>query len=302
MEPPCSTRRRARLGFAAAHVRAPATPRNAPRASFDAMGVGHYENFPVASLLMPAPLRPAVRAIYRFARTADDIADEGDAPPKARLDALAALDAQLDAIEAGRPHEWPDLADAIGRFGLPIRHFRDLLSAFSQDVTVHRYPDEATLLDYCRRSANPVGRLMLKLFGIDDAPAHAWSDAICTGLQLVNFWQDVAIDHARGRIYLPQDALAAHGVDERAIAAGRVDAAWRGLMQAQTARARAMLESGAPLTRRIGGRIGWELRLVIQGGRRIAERIDAVGGDVFRRRPVLRAADWTVVAARAAAM
>jgi squalene synthase HpnC len=266
------------------------------------MAVDHYENFPVASWLLPAALRPAVRAIYRFARTADDVADEGDASSDERLAALARLGGELDAIEARRPHAWPDLAAAIEGHRLPVRHFRDLLSAFAQDVTVCRYADYAALLDYCRRSANPVGRLMLALFRVEDATALVWSDAICTGLQLVNFWQDVDGDHRRGRIYVPQSELRRFGVAESAIAAARIDGGWPALMAAQTSTARAMLESGAPLARRLGGRVGLELRLVIQGGRRIAERIDRVGGDVFRRRPTLGARDWLLMAARALAM
>lgn len=266
------------------------------------MGVGHYENFPVASWLLPARLRAPVRAIYRFARTADDIADEGDDAPQVRLAKLAHLAAQLDAIEARHANEWPDLADAIARHALPVALLRDLLSAFAQDVVVQRYADYDALLDYCRRSANPIGRLLLHLYGRDDPALAAQSDSICTGLQLTNFWQDVALDFAKGRVYVPADELRHFGVDEAAIGAGRVDTAWSALMAAQTARARAMLQSGAPLARALGGRIGLELRLVVQGGLRILEGIDAVAGDVFRRRPVLRAADWLRMTLRAGFM
>ena len=266
------------------------------------MGVGHYENFPVASLLMPARLRPAVRAIYRFARTADDIADEGDAAPARRLAELAELQAVLDRIDSGGDGGWPDLAAAVRAHALPTAPLRDLLSAFAQDVTVKRYATYDTLLDYCRRSANPVGRLLLALFRVDDPPAAEWSDRICTGLQLANFWQDVAVDWAKGRLYLPQEELARFAVAESAVDAGGRDPHWRELMRAQTDRARRMLESGAPLTRRLPGRIGWELRLVIQGGLRILERIDRADGDVFRRRPRLRASDWMLMAARSLAM
>lgn len=262
----------------------------------------HYENFPVASLLLPAALRAPVRAIYRYARHADDIADEGEADAPTRLAQLAALGAQLDRIEAGEPSDWPELAQAVRAHRLPLAPLRDLLAAFAQDVTVRRYADAAALLAYCRLSANPVGRLLLALYGRDEAPLAAQSDAICSGLQLVNFWQDVAVDWAKGRVYLPQAALARHGVTEEQIAAQRCDARWRALMRAQVAQARAMLSSGAPLARALGGRIGWELRLVVQGGLRIAERIDAVGGDVFRRRPVLGKADWALMAARALRM
>lgn len=266
------------------------------------MSVDHYENFPVASWLLPAHLRAPVRAIYRFARTADDIADEGDDAPSLRLAKLAALAAQLDAIEAGRANDWPDLAETVARHALPVALLRDLLSAFAQDVTVRHYADYAALLDYCRRSANPIGRLLLHLYRRHEPALAAQSDAICTALQLTNFWQDVALDFAKGRIYLPAAELHRFGVGEDAIGAGRVDAAWSALMAAQTARARAMLESGAPLARSLGGRIGFELRLVVQGGLRILERIDAVAGDVFGRRPVLRPLDWLRMSARAALM
>ena len=266
------------------------------------MGIDHYENFPVASLLLPAALRAPVQAIYRFARTADDLADEGDAPPAKRLAALGALHAQLDRIEQGQPSDWPELAAAVQRHQLPIELLRDLLSAFEQDVTVQRYADYAALLDYCRRSANPIGRLLLALFGRVEAHLLQQSDSICSALQLVNFWQDIALDWAKGRVYLPQAELQAHGLGEDAIARQCLGPAWTGLLAAQTARARTMLESGAPLARALGGRIGWELRLVVQGGLRIAERIDAVRGDVFRQRPRLGKTDWAIMTARALRM
>lgn len=266
------------------------------------MGVDHYENFPVASLLLPASLRPSVQAIYQFARHADDIADEGDDDALTRLAKLAALNRQLDAIEAGTPNDWPRLARAVEQHRLPVSLLRDLLSAFSQDVEVARYDSYVSLLDYCRRSANPIGRLLLCLFGRQTSPLLQQSDAICSGLQLVNFWQDIAIDWTKGRVYLPRDELIRFGVDEAQIASGAVDQRWTDLLAAQVARARAMLLSGAPLGPALGGRIGWELRLVVQGGLRIAEKIDAVGGDVFRYRPVLGKADWAVMAARALRM
>jgi len=266
------------------------------------MAVDHYENFPVASLLLPAPLRAPVQAIYRFARHADDIADEGNDDDAARLAKLAALSTELDAIEAGQPCAWPQLAAAVDAHRLPVTLLRDLLSAFAQDVTVKRYADHEALLDYCRRSANPIGRLLLALFGRDGDPLLAQSDAICSGLQLVNFWQDVAIDWRKERVYLPQSELLLHGVSEAQIDAQRVDAGWSSLMAAQVAHARAMLLSGAPLARALGGRIGWELRLVVQGGLRIAEKIDAVRGDVFRHRPALGKADWAIMTARALRM
>lgn len=270
------------------------------------MAVDHYENFPVASLLLPARLRGAVKAIYRFARSADDLADEGDAAPEARLQALAAYRAELHRIglepSAGRPDPQPGLApvfaplaETIARHQLPIAPFYDLLSAFEQDVAVQRYEDYDALLDYCSRSANPVGRLMLHLYGAAMPENMRQADAICTGLQLTNFWQDVRQDWNKGRVYLPQQELRRHGLSEEDIARQVPTPAWSAMMQAQTDRARALLQAGAPLGRRLGGRIGLELRMVVQGGLRILERIDAVSGDVFLNRPELGAKDWAVM-------
>ena len=263
------------------------------------MSVGHYENFPVASWLMPAALRPAVRAIYRFARTADDIADEGDAAPAERLAALDALRAQLHAIESGLPSAWPDLATAVSVHQLALPLFHDLLSAFSQDVSTVRYASFEMLLGYCRRSANPIGRLLLQLFRRSEDKHLQQSDAICSGLQLANFWQDIALDWRKGRVYLPQSDLTTFGVSEAQIARGTVDERWRSLMAFEVQRTRDLLHRGAPLSRALGGRVGLELRLVVQGGLRILERIDAVGGDVFTRRPTLSARDWTLMGWRA---
>ena len=269
------------------------------------MAVDHYENFPVASILLPRRLVPAVEAIYAFARSADDLADEGDAPPEQRLAALSAYEAELDGIAAGRRPAQPmfaRLADVLRDFRLPQQPLRDLLSAFRQDVVTTRYPDYAALLDYCRRSANPVGRLMLGLYGVDDAASLRESDAICSALQLINFWQDVAIDIGKGRIYLPQEDLLRFGVAEEAIAQRRMDAAWSGLMAFEVKRARALMLEGAPLATRLPGRMGWELRMVVQGGLRILEAIEGVGYDVFERRPQLRRRDWIAVGWRAIRM
>ena len=266
------------------------------------MPAGHYENFPVASLLLPRRLRPAVLAIYRFARGADDIADEGDASPSVRLAGLATYERALDAIAAGAPPEdppYPELAAAIRRHALPLAPFRDLLSAFRQDVTTTRYPTFAALTDYCRRSANPVGRLLLQLYEAATPANLAWSDAVCTALQLINFWQDIAIDWGKGRVYLPQDDLARFGVPEEQIAASRVDDRWRHLLAFESARARLLLESGRPLTRVLPWRLALELGGVLAGGHRILDAIDAAEGDVFRHRPRLQRADWAIVALHA---
>ncbi|WP_050477004.1 squalene synthase HpnC [Herbaspirillum rhizosphaerae] len=269
------------------------------------MAVDHYENFPVASILLPARLRPAVKAIYAFARSADDIADEGDAEPAQRIAALTAYEEQLDRIEAGQPSVAPlfaALAHVIHEYALPLTPFRDLLSAFKQDVTTTRYPHFDALLDYCRRSANPVGTLMLHLYKAATPENVRDSDSICSSLQLINFWQDVAIDWNKQRIYLPLDDLQSHGVSEQDIADATSSPAWRALMQFEIARARSMMIKGAPLAKRLPGRVGWELRLVVQGGLRILERLEQTQGDVFRHRPQLRAWDWWLVLSRAVCM
>jgi squalene synthase HpnC len=266
------------------------------------VSAAHYENFPVASFLLPRRLRKPVLAIYGFARTADDVADEGDAPAAERLVELDRIGRALDRAAAGRsaPDDpFPGLAAAIDRHALPPQLFHELLSAFRQDVTATRYPAYADVLDYCRRSANPIGRLLLHLYGAVSPANLAHSDAICTGLQLVNFWQDIAVDWRKNRVYLPQEDLARFAVTEAHIAEGRCDGAWRALLAFETARTRALLGSGWPLARALPWRLALELRGVLAGGHRVLDAIDAVNGDVFRRRPRLRARDWTAVAARA---
>jgi squalene synthase HpnC len=270
------------------------------------MPVDHYENFPVASLLLPKRMREPVEAIYAFARGADDIADEGDADAGTRLAQLADYHAGIDAIEFRMPPNDDELRPMFERlernvraFDLPLQPFRDLVSAFAQDVVKTRYADYEELLDYCRRSANPVGRLLLHLYGVTDVVSLNRSDNICTALQLVNFWQDVAIDIAKPRIYLPQEDLARFGVSEDDLATGRDSEAWRRLMAFEVRRARELMLRGAPLARALPGRIGWELRLVVAGGLRILERIEAAHYDVFRRRPTLGKLDWPLLGWRA---
>jgi len=271
-----------------------------------AMPVDHYENFPVASLLLPKHLREPVEAIYAFARGADDVADEGTADAHTRLAQLAEYHAGIDAIEFRMPANDDALRPVLERlernvraFDLPLQPFRDLVSAFAQDVVKTRYADYEELLDYCRRSANPVGRLLLHLYGVTDAVSLNRSDSICTALQLINFWQDVAIDVTKPRIYLPQEDLSRFGVSEDDLAAGRDSEAWRRLMAFQVQRARVLMLRGAPLARALPGRIGWELRLIVAGGLRILERIEAVHYDVFRRRPTLGTLDWPLLGWRA---
>ncbi len=273
------------------------------------MPVDHYENFPVASFLLPAHLREPVEAIYAFARSADDIADEGDAQPAARLAGLDAYRRALHAIEHGKPCDDPALApiferlgDAIRRFKLPPGLFRDLLDAFSQDVVKTRYADFDELADYCRRSANPVGRLLLRLYRADSTTNLLLSDRICTSLQLINFWQDVAVDWRKDRIYLPQADMERFGVSAADIVQGvqgEVTRPFSALMDFEIQRARTMMLNGAPLARRLPGRIGWELRLVVQGGLAVLDKIEAHSYDVFHHRPVLGRADWLRLAWRA---
>ena len=261
------------------------------------MSVGHYENFPVASLLLPARLRHPVEVIYRFARSADDFADEGDDPPGLRLEKLNDYRRQLEAPSAPLFHE---VRKIIREHELPLSLFRDLLDAFAQDVTKKRYADFAEVLDYCRRSANPVGRLLLHLFKRTSESDLARSDAICSALQLVNFWQDVDLDYAKdNRIYLPQDEMARFGVSERHLEEKKCDDAWRALMAFQIERARSMLVSGNSLGKSLPGRIGLEIRATVQGGLRILEKIQGAEYDVFRRRPTLRVFDWPVLLLRA---
>ncbi|MYN09138.1 squalene synthase HpnC [Pseudoduganella aquatica] len=262
------------------------------------MSVDHYENFPVASILLPRRLAPAVEAIYAFARSADDIADEGDATPEQRLAALDAYEQALDRIEAGEAHTDPmftRLAATIAQHDLPLRPFRDLLSAFKQDVSVTRYATYDSLLDYCARSANPVGLLMLSLYGQADEDNVRDSNAICSALQIINFLQDVAIDLHKERIYLPMEDLARYAVSPAALDHPGGTAKWRALMKFEVTRARALMLSGAPLAVRLRGRIGLELRMVVQGGLRILESIEEVDYDVFRRRPKLTRKDWMKV-------
>jgi len=226
--------------------------------------IDHYENFPVASWLCPAHLRPAVLALYNFARTADDLADEGIEPAHHRLDALGEYRADLQnclSQTGTKSVRWPRVFDqlqgTVQQHPLPAQALFDLLDAFEQDV-IHTsagqgYRNRHELLDYCRRSANPVGRLMLHLYGVTDAPSLIQSDAICTALQLINFWQDRAEDLRRGRDYLPQGHT----------------------LQEELRFARELMQQGAPLVHRIKGRAGWELRAVVQGGLRILDKLDA---------------------------
>jgi len=259
------------------------------------VSVDHYENFPVASVLCPPAIRPAVAAIYHFARTADDIADEGDAAPAARLADLAAYRADLQAVITGHDPSprWAPMFAALARqqhqHGLPPKLLHDLLDAFEQDVHNPPYPDRAAVLDYCRRSADPVGRLLLHLYGIGDAVSLRRSDAICSALQLINFWQDLSVDGPRGRCYVPHADAAAHGVPLDALARCEDSPRTRALVKALCDWAEALMREGAPLALTVPGRAGWELRLVVQGGLRILEKIRAMHHAALLQRPRLTA-------------
>ena len=262
------------------------------------MPVEHYENFPVASILLPGRLRRPVEIIYHFARQADDFADEGDLPNDERLAKLGCFRAELNRIANGQPPQTPlfsDVADIVAKHHLPLQLFLDLLDAFSQDVVKKRYENFDEVLDYCRRSANPVGRLLLHLYDEATQINLKYSDAICSSLQIINFWQDVQKDYAIGRIYLPQDDLARFGVSDAQVAEGRIDDNWRALMKFEVDRAREMMLTGKPLGSILSGRIGLEMRMIIAGGLRILDKLEHARYDMFRQRPVLKPFDWVIM-------
>ncbi|MDD2610910.1 MAG: squalene synthase HpnC [Giesbergeria sp.] len=290
-------------------------PRPTPSASpvsTVAAPVTHYENFPVASWLCPPALRPAIAALYAFARTADDIADEGDASPAQRLADLRAYEDDLKAIATGQAPSprWATvylpLRAVLERHRLPVALLHDLLSAFVQDIEKTRdaalYADRAELLNYCRRSANPVGRLLLHLYGVNSPQALAESDAICTALQLANFWQDLSVDIPRGRHYLAAGDCARFGASRDDLRALRCTPENKKLIADNVDWARSSMQKGAELVHRIPGRAGWELRLVVQGGLRILDKVDALQGASLRQRPRLHAWDLCVMLARALRM
>ncbi len=276
----------------------------------------HYENFPVTSRLMPAHLRPHVAAIYAFARIADDFADEPGRDPEERLRLLNDWQERLHSALAGiesrqaappdknAPPDTPPspdrvflaLSDTVARFQLPADLFDDLLSAFTQDVTTTRYETWADVLEYCRRSANPVGRLVLRLSGYRDDHLDRASDAVCTALQLTNFWQDLAIDWSRGRLYVPEETWRPHGADPTVLDGGRMTAAWMATMRDCGRRTRALFNEGRAVCDGVSGRLRYELRATWLGGTRILDRLDEAGFDVFANRPALGAADALVIA------
>ena len=271
--------------------------------------IEHYENFPVASFLCPEHLRAPIIAIYQFARAADDIADEGSATAAERLSDLAAFRGELIACSRGLPisKRWPAIFEPLGqmiaKFQLPVALLADLLDAFEQDVSKSRdgdsYATQAELLDYCRRSANPVGRLVLHLYGVTDEDSLRQSDQICTALQLINFWQDLSTDIPRGRFYLTQAACREHGVSPDDLLALEQTPCTTALIAHNVHIARATMQAGSALVKRVPGRGGWELRAVVQGGLRILDKIEAMKFATLNARPKLSALDVPVIAWRA---
>jgi squalene synthase HpnC len=259
----------------------------------------HYENFPVG-LLVPRARRRYVYAIYTFARTADDFADE-PIYEGVRQQKLEQWEALVEAAYRGEA-EGPifvALAETVRELGIPKQLLLDLLSAFKQDTVKDRYSSWEELVDYCRRSANPVGRLVLHVFEQKDPALLPWSDAICSALQLTNHWQDAAVDYARGRVYIPEELQRRHGVSSFDFSSGRVSDGWRGLIAELIARTRALFDQGRPLCDRVSRELRFEMRLTWLGGTTILDRIEAVGGDVFRRRPSLGVLDKAALAWRA---
>lgn len=290
----------------------------------------HYENFPVASRLMPKRLRPHVAAVYAFARTADDVADEPGREPAERLRLLEEWRQRLHDFQVPAPGSrtpaparfptpdsrrdsvpdsrlpvpdliFPALHDTIARFDLPIGLFDDLLSAFRQDVSTTRYATWTELLDYCRRSANPVGRIVLRLSGHRDLTLDAQSDAVCTALQLTNFWQDLAVDWSRGRLYVPESEWSGAGASTGDLDRRAWTPEWQSALAGCARRTQGLFDVGRGVCDGVGGRLRYELRATWLGGTRILKRLEANDFDVFARRPRLGPGDAVVIAWRALA-
>jgi len=265
-------------------------------AACQVLAESHYENFPVASRLMPARLRRHVAAIYAFARTADDFADEPGRAPDERLRLLDEWQGKLH--QAPVDATFLALHDTMEQFQLPVGLFEDLLSAFKQDVVTTRYASWEAVLDYCRRSANPVGRLVLRLSGYRDAELDRASDAVCTALQLTNFWQDLAIDWPRGRLYVPEEVWRTAGADPATLDRGRMTPAWTVAMRACGQRTRRLFDDGRSVCDGVSGRLRYELRATWLGGSRILDRLEQVDYDVFTSRPALGTSDAIVIVSK----
>ena len=262
----------------------------------EALARDHYENFPVASVLVPKRMRRHIAAVYAFARTADDYADEPGREPGERLRLLDAFGERLHGATGAAGTDPPDpifiaLRDTMERCRLPVALFEDLLSAFRQDVVVHRYETWAGVSDYCRRSANPVGRLVLRIAGVHDVAADRASDAVCTALQLANFWQDFGRDWRAGRLYVPAEEMQRHGVSERDLDGPVTPKAWRAVLRSCVIRTRSLFDEGRSVSDAVTGRLHWELRATWLGGVRILEKIEARGYDTLHHRPTLGKAD-----------
>ena len=281
------------------------SPREEPLArayaACETLARSHYENFPVASRLLPRSMRPHVAAVYAFARVADDIADEGTALPATRQAQLYAWQVRLhQAIAANhdvRRSETRDdlivaaLGHSIRSLELPVALFDDLLSAFGQDTMTTRYTSWRDVLDYCRRSANPVGRLVLRIAGYHDAALDRSSDALCTALQLTNFWQDLGRDWRAGRLYVPRDVQDEYGASEAALSGGSLTSGWTRAIEACVGFTRTSFHEGRAVCSSVGGRLGLELRLTWLGGQRVLERVEATGTALLHQRPSLGVSD-----------
>ena len=261
----------------------------------------HYENFPVASLALPKSMRKPVSVIYAFARQADDFADEGELNREERIALLNGFRLELERIRSRKEPEtalFAELSTVIRQYGLPLEPFHDLLYAFTQDVDRKRYEDFTELIAYCEKSANPVGRLLLILYGVDSERNRFYSDKICSSLQLINFLQDVEIDYAMDRIYLPQDEMMRFGISDSDIASRHAGQSWQALMAFQADRARKMMLEGAPLAKIMKGRFSFEMKLIVLGGLAILDKLEKAGGDVYRNRPRLERRDWLYLVLR----
>ncbi len=272
------------------------------RAYCERLARTHYENFSVATWFLPRRLRPHFFSVYAYCRIADDLSDEVGNPQES-LELLDTWESELDACYAGSPRHpvMVALAETARACDIPRQPFVDLLQAFRQDQTVHRHATFEDLLGYCRYSANPVGRLVLYVCGYRDDARQQLSDYTCTALQLANFWQDVALDFQKGRIYIPAEDMEKFGVSAEAIAAGRATPAFRELLRFQVARARKWFEQGRPLAGLVDPSLALDIELFTRGGQEILRAIEAQDFDVLRRRPAISGARKLWLLARAVA-
>jgi len=266
-------------------------------ATCEAMARSHYENFPVASRLLPRAMRPHVAAVYAFARVADDVADEGAMPPRERQAYLAQWQDRLHRAAANGDNGaatrddliFLALGHSIRTLDLPVSLFDDLLSAFGQDTMTNRYPSWSDVLDYCRRSANPIGRLVLRIAGYRDDRLDRSSDALCTALQLTNFWQDFGPDWRAGRLYVPREVVERCGALETDLVAGRLTPAWATAIGQAVAFTRSLFERGRLVCDGVRGRLRLELRVTWLGGVRVLERVERRRAEILDYRPALAA-------------